>query len=196
MCYYDYISSHNQSQMSKTEQTQESQSTNPPPTSKIWRNIFIVIAVVIVLKIISYSTHAGAEYGSLSQRVLTFVDMIIPWPSRSQEYEQEQYSVESETIDNASDSEEYLTDSEEAVDEELAAYNGDYLYKTETFSDAAVFYRYYSGWDLELSETLDSIIYNVPDGHYVYVLKKIDKEVVKIYCDGHTGYMDKSLLRD
>lgn len=179
--------------MNQDERPQTTQQDAPKPKNKLIRNILIVVAILLALKIISYQTHRGAEYGSLSQRVLTFVDMIIPWPSRSQEYEQEQYSVEPESIEDAPTSEESLTEVEE--EEDLSAYNGDYLYKTETFSDAAVFFTFYgSSWDT--TESLDSIIYNVPDGHKVYVLKKYDNGIAKIYCDGHTGYMDKSLLRD
>ena len=86
-------------------------------------------------------------------------------------------------------------DAEKELSEDLSKYNGEYLYKTEVFSDAAIFYTYY-GTTWEVSESLDSIIYNVPDGHQIYVLKKVDDVVFKVYCDGHTGFMDKTLLRD
>lgn len=185
--------------MNSNEHSQPSPDV-PQKKNNVFRYILIGVAVLLALKIISYKTHRGAEYGRISQNVLLFVDIIIPWPSQQQNFEQENtISMDQESGEDVSVSEKDVTEIEEAVEEELpedlSKYNGEYLYKTEVFSDAAIFFKYY-GTTWEVSESLDSIIYNVPDGHQVYVLKKEDDAAVKVYCDGYTGFMDKTLLRD
>lgn len=185
--------------MSTNEHSQPSPDA-PQSKNKLYRNILIGVAILVALKIISYKTHRGAEYGRISQSLLSIVDTVIPWPSQQVQFEQENItSTDQESGEDVSLSEQDISEAEEAIDEEsledLSKYSGEYLYKTEVFSDAAIFYNYY-GTTWEVSESLDSIIYNVPDGHQVYVLKKIDDGVVKVYCDGHTGFIDKTLLRD
>lgn len=70
-------------------------------------------------------------------------------------------------------------------------YDGKYLFQSKTFSYAPICSDF----------ALEQELYKVPPDEQVYVLEVYNKELygnerVKVYCNGHTGYMDKTMLKD